>query len=164
MKAAAVLVIALLAAGAALGAARLAGVGAGPAGSLPPVLGSLPRVELVTGSAALAEVARMHRGAVPLNAASVARYRRGDLEATVWASESRSPQEAAALLGTMIARLREVESGFEPPQPLRIAGQTVYLTRGGGQVHYIYQRGVRVVWLAATPETGPDALHSLLQR
>ncbi len=47
---------------------------------------------------------------------------------------------------------------FSAPRPLEVGGRSVFVTEGLGQVHYYYQSGSRIIWLATPPGPRADAV------
>ena len=119
---------------------------------VPATLAGNPIVTSLRGTAALADVSRLHGKTIDAVDAAVARYQNG---ATVWISVSSSALEASRLFWRMNRRMANGTEVFSAPRPQEIAGRSVFVTEGIGQIHYYYQSGTRVIWLAVPP--GPHA-------
>ena len=136
------------------------GQSAPPGLRVPQALAGTPITSTLRGPAALAEVSRLHGKAIAAGDAVVARYQDGT---TLWVSASSSALEASRLLWRMNRRMANGTKVFGAPRPQELRGRTVFITEGLGQVHYYYQSGTRVLWLAVPP--GPHtgaAIEALL--
>ncbi len=74
----------------------------------------------------------------------------------MWISASPSALGASRLLWRMNRRLANGTEVFSAPRPQEVRDRTVFVTGGTGQIHYYYQSGKRVLWLAVPP--GPHAV------
>jgi len=121
-----------------------------PQGALrvPASLAGNPMVTSLRGAAALADVSRLHGKTIDAVDAAVARYQNG---ATLWVSASPSALAASRLLWRMNRRMANGTQVFSAPRPQQIGGRSVFVTEGIGQIHYYYQSGARVIWLALPP-------------
>ena len=119
---------------------------------VPAALAGAPIVTSLRGPAALAEVSRLHGKTIEVVDAAVARYRDGS---TIWISASSSALDASRLFWRMNRRMANGTQVFSTPRPQEVGGRPVFVTEGIGQVHYYYQSGARVIWLAVPP--GPHA-------
>ena len=119
---------------------------------VPAALAGTPIVTSLRGAAALADVSRLHGKTIAAVDAVVARYRDGT---TLWVSASSSALEASRLFWRMNRRIANGTEVFSAPRPQEIAGRSVFVTEGIGQIHYYYQSGARLIWLAVPP--GPHA-------
>lgn len=130
----------------------------GLAGLLPEAVGDLPRVELVTGPDAQAEVDRLHGKALTAEESAIARYARpGARTAEVWVSRVSSETEARRQTGLMVHKMYEnPKSPFRNPAREDHNGRAVYRFEGMGQVHLIWFSGDLVWWVSCDPgDKGP---------
>jgi hypothetical protein len=74
-------------------------------------------------------------------------------------SASPSALAASRLLWRMNRRMAGGTEVFSAPRPQQVGERSVFSTEGIGQIHYYYQSGARVIWLAVPP--GPHASSSL---
>jgi len=119
---------------------------------VPASLAGNPVVTSLRGGAALADVSRLHGKTIDAVDAAVARYGNGT---TLWISASSSALAASRLFWRMNRRMANGTEVFSTPRLQQIAGRSVFVTEGIGQIHYYYQSGARVIWLAVPP--GPHA-------
>lgn len=119
---------------------------------IPSALAGTPIVTSLRGAAALADVSRLHGRTIVAVDAAVARYGDGT---TLWISASSSALTASRLFWRMNRRMANGTEVFSTPRLQEIAGRSVFVTEGIGQIHYYYQSGARVIWLAVPP--GPHA-------
>ena len=127
---------------------------------VPTALAGTPITGTTRGPAARTEIGRLHGVKIDVVDALIAHYRDGS---TVWIGVSSSALEASRLVWRMHRRLAGGTRDFSAPRPQDLRGRTVFVTEGPGQVHYYYQSGTRVVWLAVPrgPHAGA-ALRALL--
>lgn len=123
---------------------------------VPPALAGLPLSTQATGPAALAEIERLHGRRFLLAGGAVARYNGGNI--TVWVSSAWLPFLAARQVAAMTNRIAQTDSPFTPGAPQNIAGHTVYPLTGMGQMHFYFQHGRLVIWLAAPPSLARQSL------
>lgn len=119
---------------------------------VPAALAGTPIVTSLRGAAALTDVSRLHGKTIDAVDAAVARYRDGT---TLWISASSSALAASRLFWRMNRRMANGTEVFSAPRLQEIAERSVFVTEGIGQIHYYYQSGARVIWLAVPP--GPHA-------
>lgn len=126
---------------------------------VPGALAGAPLVASVRGPAALQEVSRLHGKRIDATDAVVARYGNGSM---LWISASPTALGASSLLWRMNRRMASGTSAFSTPRPQELHGRTVFTTEGQGQVHFYYQTGNKVLWLAAPPPVADAAIEGLL--
>lgn len=115
-------------------------------------LAGTPITDTIRGPAARTAISRLHGRTIAGVDALVARYQDGS---TLWINVSPSALEASRLMWRMNRRLAGGTRDFSAPRPQDLRGRTVFVTEGLGQVHYYYQSGTRVLWLAVP--RGPHA-------
>lgn|GEM_PF-1803687 len=137
--------------------------GMGKAGVVPSSLAGLEVTELESGASALAEVEKLHGGAVDsdMREAWVAHYGQGGL-ITVWASRSADSAAAESLSTKMTERVSQGESPFKMKGKVEEAGLSVHALDGMGQSHYYFTVGAYLYWLAAPAPSARSALVELV--
>ena len=119
----------------------------------PETVGALPRVELIAGPDAQAEVDKLHGKALVAEASAIARYAIPDSRpAEVWVSRVSSEGEARRQTGLMVHKMYEnPKSPFRNPGREDHNGLAVYRFDGMGQVHLIWFSGDLVWWVSCSP-------------
>ncbi|MBI4728838.1 MAG: hypothetical protein HY775_04970 [Acidobacteria bacterium] len=139
--------------------------GAGPATAedgLPGSLAGLPRVDLVTGERAVADVTALHGLDIPVVSAAIARYGESGDKAEVWVSYSEDAAAATKLAERMAGKIAEGRSPFDVPE--LVGGKSgIWFTRGMGQIHFFFARGTAVWWLSIGDARAQDALAEVLR-
>ena len=130
---------------------------------LPEAVGDLPRIELLTGPEAQAEVDRLHGKPLEAVASGIARYAQGeDRPAEVWVSQVASEHEARRQAGLMVHKMFEnPQSPFKQPTRIDHRGLAVYRFTGMGQAHLIWSSGDLVWWVSCAPEHEQAFLEAL---
>ncbi len=54
------------------------------------------------------------------------------------------------------------QGGFWHFREISVEGVPVYLAVGMGQVHYFFQKGIRVIWLAVDPPIAKQAIRDVI--
>ena len=116
----------------------------------------------VEGGAAVEEINQMHGKDFGLTDGARGSYGTNN-EIIIWVSGSASEADAAQLVKEMRDKIAEGNSPFEPIGEELIDGRTVYELEGWGQMHYYFQSGNQVIWLAANPDLAEDALTEVLE-
>ncbi len=125
---------------------------------MPGSVGDMQRIQLITGSAAQAEVDKLHGKALPAEASVVARYAAPEKVASgrpaeVWVSRVDSEKEARRQTGVMVHMMYEnPKSPFKNPKRVDHAGFAVYRFEGMGQIHLIWFSGDLVYWVSVSAE------------
>lgn len=125
---------------------------------MPKSVGELKRIQLVTGSAAQAEVDELHGKALTAEASCIARYSRpGQVgkgrPAEAWLSRVSSEKEARRQTGLMVHKMYEnPRSPFKDPKRIEHSGRAVYRFTGMGQIHLIWFKDDLVWWISAQPD------------
>jgi hypothetical protein len=117
-------------------------------GLLPPALGGMPLKQAVFGPEAIAGVIELHGVDFPLEDAAIGQYgNQGEI--TLWVSVESDETTAAELNDLMTEKINEGRSPFTLPVIRQIQGTPVYVLEGLGQIHYYWQAGDLILWLAA---------------
>jgi len=145
-------------------AVLLAGYGGAARAEPPRNLGGLKLLHASQGKEALQEINRLHGKEVAAQYGYVAHYEKSGAAAMLYVSRASSPAQAGRQLEQMSKR---IESGGTPFYHLKASKQgiiTLYSALGQGQVHYFYQRGSSVMWLAVDPPVAKQTLAALLEQ
>jgi len=125
------------------------------AGLFPEKVGDMPRIQLIIGDEAQAEVDKLHGKALPAEESAVARYAAPGEQgrpAEVWISRVASEQEARRQTGQMVHLMYEnPKSPFRNPHRIDHDSIPVYRFEGMGQVHLIWYKGDLVYWVSVAP-------------
>ncbi len=115
---------------------------------LPSDLGGLKLVRGTAGGPdAMQALSAMHGTDVGLVDARIGEYERA---AAVWVGIASSSASAKDLVDRMTQRITAgATPAFVHLGDQQVAGYDVHQVRGDGQMHYYYQKGSEVVWLAA---------------
>jgi hypothetical protein len=116
----------------------------------------------VLGLSAVDEITQMHGKDFNLTDGARGSYG-SDNEIIIWVSGSASEDDAAQLVIEMRDKIAEGNSPYEPIGEELIGGRMVYELEGWGQMHYYFQSGDQVIWLAADPGIAEDALDQALE-
>ena len=125
--------------------AQQAGLGS-PA--IPQAIAGLRLESAMTGQEAMEELRRLHGKDVQLAGGWIGHYENG---ATIWVGETDSAAQASQLVDAMTQRIRAGNPYFKDLQSQQVGAIMVFSVVGQGQLHYYYQRGNKVVWVAAPP-------------
>jgi hypothetical protein len=141
-------------------AAALAGCNAPP--PVPSVLGGLPLTHALQGDDALSEVSRLHGKRVLARDGFVAHYERDGAVAMLYVSRAHLGVLARWQLSRMVKGIEQgqanAEGRFFHLKSRERDGLMLYSVLGLGQIHYFYQSGATIVWLAADPPIAGAAL------
>ena len=130
--------------------------------SLPNTVAGIPLVQSLQGQAALDNLEELHGRSFLLNSGAVGYY--GDRgEVILWVSGTLFDWTAGRMVAEMSNRIGEGDSIFNPVGTLEDGRRTVYLVETPGQLHFYFQSGSRLVWLAASPSVAEQALQQVLQ-
>ncbi|MFZ5920535.1 MAG: hypothetical protein ACOYY3_05730 [Chloroflexota bacterium] len=125
-------------------------------GDAPQSLAGLPLSDLLAGEEAVAEIQGMHMGDFQISQAVVSRYGSGNI--LLWVADAGSPEASTSLLDQMAAVIGQGGTPFNPTGIYEFSSRKVYGMEGGGQLHFFFQSGQRVVWMSAEPTAAEQAL------
>jgi hypothetical protein len=128
---------------------------------LPEAVGGLPLLATATGRQAVDEIAGLHGMDFALTDGARGIYGHNG-EVTLWVSASTSESTASQLLIAMRDKIAEGNSPFETIGEKNVDGRTVYQLEGLGQMHYYFQSGNLLIWLAADHDLAGQALEQAL--
>ncbi|MBI5029256.1 MAG: hypothetical protein HZB51_01920 [Chloroflexi bacterium] len=126
---------------------------------VPSKAGSLALTQTMTGTQALAEFAQLHGKGFDLLTGYMAHY--GKDEALLWVGQAKDDKAAIDMVAQMAEKIGPDNAMFKDLNELNISGRRLFTATGQGQQHFFYAVNDKIVWLAASPEQGADALHSL---
>lgn len=127
---------------------------------IPVEVGGLSLTSQAFGKQAAEHIAHLHGKDFPLTGAAVGEY--GDGQATLWVSRTLGRRGAQAQIRSMTDAIANGTSPFEPTGVQDVAGCTVYVLTGMGQIHFYLSTGNQVIWLAAAADRAESALSGLL--
>lgn len=105
-------------------------------------------VEAVVGPEAIDEINRLHGTGIEIVDAWIGRYQGGG---GVWVSQASSGAKARELLDEMVTNIQDGGSPFRGLTRQEFQGMPLYSVRDSRLVHYFYQTGTQVVWVATPP-------------
>ena len=117
------------------------------AGPAPHELAGYELAGVMVGPEALAEINSLHGKPVgDISDGWVAHY---DGNATIWVATAATDEDARRLLDEMALGIQNGDSPFRGLAAQTYEGLTLYRVTDGQQWHFFYQRGLKVVWIAA---------------
>ena len=126
---------------------------------LPQSLGVLRLEKLQAGEEARREIDRLHGKQIGFQRGYIGFYVAETGSAQLWLSEHSSNSEAAAAVEKMAGSLRQgKQQNFWHFRQMVIEKRTMYFAVGMGQVHYFFQKGAKVIWLAVDPALAKEAI------
>ncbi len=128
---------------------------------VPESIGSLKLVKSKLGKDALDEFAQLHGQGFDLVGGYRADYADGDRQATLWVGQAKDAAAAEQLVKEMGDKIGAGNPMFTDLQEMTISGRTLYEVKGQGQLHFFYAANDKIIWLAASAEDAPNALHSM---
>ena len=102
----------------------------------------------MAGPEAISEVNELHGTEIEIVDAWIGHYQQGG---TVWVARAASELKARELLDVMVLGIEEGSSPFKGLTQQDFQGMPLYTVRDARQIHFFYQIGAQVVWLAAPP-------------
>lgn len=104
----------------------------------------------------------MHQEVFPLASAAVGMYGT-EHQVMLWVSGAPITPLAGRMLVSMREKIAEGRSPFTPIGERKEGNRIVYELDGMGQVHFYFQSGKLLVWMAANPELSDKALEEALK-
>jgi hypothetical protein len=132
------------------------------AARLPEQITNLPLAGKTTGQQAVWELTRLHQKGFPLASAAVGTYG-GEHQVMLWVSGAPITPLAGRMLVSMRDKLAEGRSPFTPTGERVDGNRLIYELEGMGQLHFYFQSGKLLVWMAANPELAEQALAEILK-
>ncbi len=133
---------------------------------VPQRLGTLELISSTQGSAALAQVNRLHGTDIELVSAYIAEYARGNERVTVWVGRAENSSAGAELTEIMLQAIENGGSPFSNLKRLYVADHEVFRVDGPGGEHFFYnsiESGEEVVWLTVEETDGLLILEEALK-
>ncbi len=131
---------------------------------IPVQIADLPLRGHLFGPEAAEEIQRLHRSRFPLTGAAIAIYGADPPEAMIWVARTWGDLGARLLTAWMTRAIeRSDNSPFTPTGQRQVQNIRIYELTGMGQIHYYFQIGDRVYWLAVNPDQADQGLQDLLQ-
>jgi hypothetical protein len=141
----------------------LTGCGSGEV-PLPQAIGVLKLEKMQAGEEARREIDRLHGKQIGLQRGYIGFYGAETGSAQVWLSEHSSDREAAEAVEKMAGSMRQgKQQNFYHFRQMVIEKRTVYFAVGMGQVHYFFQKGAKVIWLAVDPALAKEAIRDAVR-
>ena len=122
-------------------------------GPAPNQLAGYHLTTVMVGPEAIAEVNGLHGKDIEVVDAWVGHYQG---QGAVWVAEASNEEKARQLLDDMVRHIQDGGSPFRGLTPQAYQGLTVYRVTDGRQVHFFYQRDVKVVWVTAPQDAEED--------
>lgn len=114
--------------------------------SIPQKIAGLGLQKSETGPQAVENFNRLHGKDVGATTGWVGYYEGNGI---VWVAEVANEARAYQLMDAMTRRIRAGNDMFGNLDQLRVGDQAIFTVVGQGQRHYYYQRGSKVIWIAA---------------
>jgi hypothetical protein len=100
----------------------------------------------VVGAEAIADVNELHGTEIDVVDAWIGHYQQGG---TVWAATATDESKARELLDEMVFGIEGGGTPFSGLTRQELQGMPLFRVQDARQVHFFYQTGAQVVWLAA---------------
>lgn len=132
---------------------------------LPQAIGSLRLEKVQSGEEARREIDRLHGKQIDFLRGYIGTYVAENGRGQLWVSEHGSENEAAGAVENMDRSMKQgKQQSFWHFRKIMIEQRPVYLAVGMGQVHYFFQKGGRVIWLAVDPPLAKEAIRDVLKK
>jgi len=132
---------------------------------LPQAIGALKLEKLQAGEEARREIDRLHGKQIGLQRGYIGFYGAETGSAQIWLSEHSSDSKAAEAVEKMAGSMRQgKQQNFYHFRQMVIDKRTVYFAVGMGQVHYFFQKGAKVIWLAVDPPLAKEAIREAVRK
>jgi hypothetical protein len=130
--------------------------------TLPEQVANLPLTGLVSGEEGVQAINQLHDKVFPLKSGVVGSYGQ-DNNVTIWAASAADISTATQILMEMRDRIAEGNSPFTPTGEMQTGNRTIYILDGLGQLHFYFQSGKQVIWLASDAPLADQALRQVLE-
>ena len=132
---------------------------------LPRSIGVLRLEKLQAGQEARRGINRLHGKQIGFQRGYIGFYGAENGRAQIWLSEHSSSSEAAESVEKMAGRMTQGEQQvFLHFRQMIIEERKVYFAVGMGQVHYFFQKGAKVIWLAVDPPLAKEAIGDAVRK
>ncbi len=130
----------------------------------PESLGGLRLVHVLRGEEALQAIDHLHGKELGGQGGYVAHYETSGAVAMLYVSKASSVEQAARQVQRMTERIGQGTTPFYHLKSSEREGTTVYSALGQGQIHYFFQEGLTVIWLAADAPVANESLRNFFRR
>ena len=132
---------------------------------LPQSIGAMRLVKVQTGEEARREIDRLHGKQIEFQRGYIGTYVADNGNGQLWVSEHGSENEAAEAIEKMNRSMRQgKQESFWHFRKVMIEQRPVYIAVGLGKVHYFFQKGAKVIWLAVDPALAKEAIRDTLRQ
>ena len=132
---------------------------------LPQSIGSLRLEKVQSGEEARREIDRLHGKQIDFRRGYIGIYVAENSRGQLWVSEHGSESGAAKAVENMDRSMKQgKQESFWHFRKIMIEQWPVYVAVGMDQVHYFFQKGVRVIWLAVDPPLAKEAIRDALKK
>ena len=132
-------------------------------GPLPQSIGAMRLEKVQTGEEARREIDRLHGKQVQFQRGYIGTYVADNGSGQLWVSVHDSESEAVEAIEKMDRGMKQGnQESFYHFRKVMIEQRPVYLAVGMGKVHYFFQKGAKVVWLAVDPPLAKEAIRDTL--
>jgi hypothetical protein len=132
---------------------------------LPQSIGVLRLEKLQAGEEARRGINRLHGKQIGFQRGYIGFYAAENGRAQLWLSEHSSSSEAAESVEKMAGRMTQGEQQvFLHFRQMIIEERKVYSAVGMGQVHYFFQKGAKVIWLAVDPPLAKETIRDAVRK
>jgi hypothetical protein len=132
---------------------------------LPQSIGVLRLEKLQAGEEARREIDRLHGKQIAFQRGYIGFYVAENGSAQLWLSEHSSNNEAAEAVEKMASSMTQGEQqNFWHFRQMVVEERKVYFAVGMGQVHYFFQKGAKVIWLAVDPPLAKEAIRDAVRK
>jgi hypothetical protein len=124
------------------------------------------RLEKVqSGEEARREIDRLHGKQISFLRGYIGTYVAENGSGQLWVSEHSSEREATAAIEKMAHGMKQgKQQQFWHFRKMMIEQRPVYWAVGMGQAHYFFQKGAKVIWLAADPLLAKEAIRDAVRK
>ena len=132
---------------------------------LPQSIGALRLKKVQAGEEARREIDRLHGKQIGFQHGYIGFYVAENGSGQLWLSEHGSNSEAAEAVEKMAGSMTQgKQQSFWHFRQIVIEERTLYFAVGMGQVHYFFQKGAKVIWLAVDPPLAKEAIRDAVKK
>ena len=132
---------------------------------LPQSIGLLRLEKLQAGEEARRGINRLHGKQIGFERGYIGFYAAENGRARIWLSEHSSSSEAAESVEKMAGRMTQgKQQVFFHFRQMIIEERKVYFVVGMGRVHYFFQKGAKVIWLAIDPPLANEVIRDAVRK
>lgn len=127
---------------------------------VPQEITGLAMTQFISGPEAVGNIQQLHGVEIPLAGGVVAAN--GNQNIILWVSDAGDVTTAMELTELMRDRIAEGGSPFVELGDFELEGKTIFALDGLGQVHYYWQAGNLVIWLAVDVDLAEHAMREMI--